>query len=355
MSTNYRNKIGVVTVILLSILSYWFFKHNTSGTMKKELFDFQVEDTIAITKIYMINSNGKELTLTKTGQGNWNVNGKFKARNDAINNLLVCIKDMQVRQPVAKSAIESVSKQLATTATKVEIYKQEKLEKVYYVGGDTQDGLGTFMLLSDCQTGENSITPFIMFIPGFNGFLSIRYFMDEELWRERSVFAFLPDNISSISVKYTHFPDTSFTINLENSNSISVLNNKGKTIENLDTLKTKRYITYYSNIQYESLANNIRPTLRDSIIALGPVHVIELKDKTGKTHILKTYSKPALEYKVDPVTGKPDAEDYERMYAEINDGKDLALIQYFVFGKLFVSSSWFIKSNHTKPKIGVKK
>jgi hypothetical protein len=67
-------------------------------------------------------------------------------------------------------------------------------------------------------------------------------------------------------------------------------------------------------------------------------------------HIVKTYAKPADPDKLDPVTGKPDPEDLERMFALINDDKDMALIQYYVFGKLFVSPAWFAKTSSRSVK-----
>ncbi len=350
MGSNKKIRIAALSVLLLSGIAFWVMTRDQSGTIRKELFDFAVSDTGSITKIYMVNTGGNQLTLEKNDAGVWMVNNKFKARGDAMKNLLECMKDMQVRAPVAKSAVENVSKQLATSSTKVEIYQNDKLAKMYYVGSDTQDGLGTFMLLTDPETGENSTLPFIMFIPGFNGFLSIRYFMDEDLWRDRTVFAFYPDQIESVKVDYTNLPDSSFTISLTNSNSISLANSKGDPISNFDTAKVKQYLNYYANIQYESLKNDLRQSFKDSVLANGAVHVITLKDRSGKAHVVKTFSKPADPGKLDPVTGKPLTEDMERMFALFNEDKDLALIQYYVFGKLFPSPAYFKKIGPAKQK-----
>lgn len=351
-----KNKIVLLLFIVIASVALWLYLHNSESSIRKELYDFAVEDTGAVTKIYMVNADGKQVTLEKVKQGEWKVNNKFKVRNDAIKNLLTCMRDLVVRNPVAKSAIESVSKDLATSATKAEIYQGEKLVKMYYVGGDTQDGLGTFMLLSDPETGENSTLPFVMYIQGFNGFLSIRYFLDEDLWRDRSIFAFYPDQISSISVEYPHLPDSSFTISLANSNAISIADSKGVNISDLDTLNAKRYLTYYSNIQYEVLKNNLRPSQKDSLLAQGPVHIIRLKDRQGKTHTVKTFSKPN-DYPSAETDTVPVAitEDKERMYALINDGKDLAVIQYYIFGKLFQGVSYFKKPRAAKEMGPVKK
>lgn len=343
MYSSKKIRIIALSVLLLSGISFWIFTRNQSGTIRKELYDFAVEDTASITKIYLVNTAGKQLTLEKKGIGQWIVNGKYKARNDAAKHLLICIKELQVRNPIAKSAIENISKQLATSSTKVEIYQNDKLIKSYYVGSDTQDGLSTIMLLTDVETGENSSMPFSMYVPGFNGFLSIRYFIDEDSWRERTVFAFLPDQISSVSVQYTHLPDSSFALSLTTSNTISLADHKGNNIPDFDTLKAKQYLNYYSNIQYEALRNDLRSTLKDSVLSNPPVHIITLKDRSGKTYTVKTFTKPAAPNQTDEVTGQPLTQDMERMFALINDEKDMVLIQYYVFGKLLPGLSYFKK------------
>ena len=339
-----KNKIAIFLFVLVASLAVWLYLHNSKGTIRKELYDFAVEDTSSINKIYMVNMAGKEVTLEKTKPGYWEVNKKFKARADAIKNLLVTIKDMRVRQPVAKSALENISKQLAARSLKVEIYQNDKLVKMYYVGDDTQDGLGTFMLLSDPETAENSTIPFVMSIPGFNGFLSVRYFADAEEWREKTIFSFYPDQIESVSVKFVRSPDSSFTFSLSEKTQISLADNKGNNIADYDTLKAKRYLMYFSNIQYEHLSNDMRKSLQDSIFAKAPIHIIELKDREGKVHAMKTFSKPSDNPdQVDAATGKTYAEDTERMYALINNDKDIAVIQYFALGKLFHTLSYFKK------------
>lgn len=344
-----KNKIAVLLFIVVASFSLWLYLHKNKSTLRKELYEFAVDDTSAINKIYMVNMAGKQVTLEKIKSGNWQVNGKFKVRNDAIQNLLVTIKEMRVRQPVAKSALENVSKDLASSSTKVEIYQKDKLVRMYYVGGDTQDGLGTFMLLNDLETGNNSSLPFVMSIPGFNGFLSVRYFLDEEMWRDKTIYGFYPDQISSVSLKNVRFPDSSFTLSLLDINKISLADGKGINRGDFDTLKAKRYLTYFSNLQYESLKNDLRKSFIDSVISKGPVHIIELKDREGKIHSMKTFAKPADDpNKTDEVTGKHITEDVERMYAFINNDKDIATIQYFAFGKMFHGIDYF-KKNSSAP------
>lgn len=349
-----RIRYTVIAVILLTAISYWIIRNNQSGSIRRELYEFGIDDTSKVTRIYMINTGGQEVTLDRMRAGEWKVNDKFRARNDAINNLLVCIRNLEVRQPVARSAVENVSKDLATSSTKVEIYEGKELVRVYYVGADTQDGLGTFMLLSDPKTGENSTLPFVMFIPGFNGFLSVRYFIDEDSWRDRAVFRLLPDEIESITLDYPFAQDSGFTLHLAKDYSIKVNDSRGREILPLDTMKARRYVTYYSNIHYESLQNDRRQTYKDSILGQGPAHIIMVKDRSGKIHTVKTFVKPHDDpNRIDEVTGQPIKEDKERMFALVNEEKDLALIQFYVFGKLMVSPNYFkaVSAGSVKPAV----
>ena len=60
--------------------------------------------------------------------------------------------------------------------------------KTYYVGGESKDMIGSYMLL------ENSNRAFVVYIPGFNGFLAPRFTIDgtkvsSDLWRDRTIFS----------------------------------------------------------------------------------------------------------------------------------------------------------------------
>jgi hypothetical protein len=147
-----------------------------------------------------------------------------------------------------------------------------------------------------------------------------------------------------VSLKNIHFPDSSFTISLSGTNTVSLADSKGNNIADFDTLKAKRYLTYFSNLQYEALKNDMRKSLRDSVIGRGPLHILELKDREGKIHSMKTFAKPSDDpNQTDAVTGKHVTEDIERLYALFNEDKEMATIQYFAFGKMFHGVDYFKK------------
>src|SRR3972149_10537431 len=170
-----KNRLTIIITIALAIIAAYLLYTSKKGTIRQELKDFAVEDTSAITKIFMVDMRNNQVTLQKEKPGNWAVNGKYRARNDLIDVLLKTMKNLQVKSPVARAAHDNMVKQLATGAVKVEIYQNNNTNpgKVYYVGGATQDKYGTYMLL------ENSSEPFIMSLPYFSGYLTTRYNTDE--------------------------------------------------------------------------------------------------------------------------------------------------------------------------------
>lgn len=348
-----KNKIIIIFFIVAVAVSVWLYLQNSSGTIRSKYYDFAIDDTSSISQINLSGAGKKQIILEKTESGKWMVNTQFAARADAVKNLLTCIKEMRVKNPVAKDLVEAVEKRVESADTKVEIFKGDKRVRLYYVDADDSDGVGTTMLLCNPRNGEKYPFPFVMYIPGFNGFLSVRYMPDADFWKERTVFAFYPDQISSISVKYPHMPDSSFMVSINGSNKISVTDNKGRVISGLDTATAKRYIMYYINIQYETLKNDLPKAAKDSAMIKGPVQVIELKDREGKIYSVKTF--PKLDDNSRSLTtmvAEKQREDINRMYALINNDKDFAVIQFYIFGKLFQTPSYFIKEKiATSPSV----
>lgn len=187
--------ITLFTLIILIIIAIWV-KNNKgkSSTLNEEARKFKVEDTASITKIILSDKKGNSVTLERTKQA-WKVNNTYQARPDAIQTLLYTIKMVDVKYPVPKSMKAGVLRTMAGFATQVKIYSGNQLIKQYYVGHNTQDYEGTFMLLTNIDEDKNYDEPFICHIPGFQGFLTVRYFTNPEEWRSKLVINVTPPEI----------------------------------------------------------------------------------------------------------------------------------------------------------------
>ncbi|GAB4145245.1 MAG: hypothetical protein Fur0041_19920 [Bacteroidia bacterium] len=338
-----RNLLAVLIVVILGGVTLWIVLRDSSTTLNKELKDFAIKDTASITKIFLVDKRLKQVTLTREAGNNWMVNGKFKARPDAIKTLLVTMHDLSVREPVSRKAKENIIKQLASGGTKVEAYAGDQLVKLYYVGGETMDMMGTYMLMADAETGKNSSEPFIMEIKGFNGYLTTRYFTSEDEWRDRTCFEYYVPNIRSIKIEHKTSPENSFIVTQSpGGKSFNLQTLQGQPLP-FDTVAVKQFISYFNKINFENFETTLKPATKDSILKSAPVHVIEIMDESGKKNTVKMFLKKNDGRAPEDSTAEaPKPYDPDRMYALVNDGKDFVIVQFYVFGKLLQTPAYFI-------------
>lgn len=168
-----KNKFLIGVFVLVAVIALYAIFTKKSSTIVGDLRDFAVSDTASINKLFLVDREGNKSLLTRVSPGKWMVNNKYNARQESINNLLNTIKSLEVKSPVGKNLYNNVMKLMASKSVKIEIYQKGEPVKTYYVGHPTMDNLGTFMYI------EKSTVPYIMHIPGFNGFLSTRYLTKE--------------------------------------------------------------------------------------------------------------------------------------------------------------------------------
>ncbi|MCB0396757.1 MAG: DUF4340 domain-containing protein [Flavobacteriales bacterium] len=336
-----KNLIFLGILALLVVIIAYVFMTRQSGTIKQELKDFAIEDTASITRIFMADKENRSVDLKRNAMGQWVVNGEFDAREDAIQNLLETIRNVRVKAPVGKAALDNVIKRMAAQAVKIEIYIDGEKSKVYHVGYETPDQLGTYMLL------ENSSRPFVMHIPGFDGYLSTRYFTKAEDWRERTIFNIEPREIANIKVEYPQQPGGSFQLTRDPATNQFTLTALATGMDldpaSLDMELLQQYFFHFRKVNYEALANQLDKSFRDSVAGSVPMAIISVQNLEGQTVSIRTFPKPSPSERRDEA-GNLIPYDVDRMYAVINDGKDFVVIQYYVFDKIMLPLSEFIAS-----------
>lgn len=335
-----RNKVVVLIVLVLLVVAGTLILNNESGTLNKEVGDFAIDDTASVSKIYMADMRGNEVLFREVKPGHWTLNDSLKARPEGMVLLLNTMSKLAVKAPVSKSTHNTIVKTLATTSVKVEIYQMvyrinlfntiklfphEKLTKVYYVGNATPDNMGTFMLM------EGSDTPFVVYLPGFKGYVSARFTAYTSDWRDHTIFAKKPSQIRSINVEFPQEPVESFIIEKSGDYDVKLKQlSTGQVYNGFDTTRVMDFINAYRNIRFESSFQNIDPLHKDSITSQVPVNIIELTDVSGQTQRVVTYRRANLAQASD-LDGNLFPYDVDRLYAAINDEKELLIVQYFVF------------------------
>jgi hypothetical protein len=217
----------------------------------------------------------------------------------------------------------------------VEVYKGRKLIKTIYVGGPTMDQMGTFMML------EGSSVPFVVHVPGFVGYLTTRFFVEEETWKSTALFKYDFNDIASVTVDNTGRPDQSFTIRNPGNKTFTVESKSGLPAPGvLDTVAARFYLSQFERVNFEFHAEGFPQLRKDSLLAATPYRILTLEDRTGAQRVVRTWKRYA-NGKVD-VDGNVLVWDDERLWANL-DGREWVVIQYYVFDGLFRNFSDFFR------------
>lgn len=345
-----KNKSSLLVIAALSVLcavSFYLYKNKTSGsTLDKEARDFAIKDTASITKIFLADKEGRKITLERKNNG-WIVNEKYPCRPDAISLLLYTMYMVDVKSPVSKNAKQGVIKLMAGKSVKVEVYSGSDLIKQYYVGHENQLNDGTYMILTDLSSGQNYEEPFLTHIPGFNGFLSTRYFTDESDWRSHLVLNYIPPQLKTIKVEHLENPDSSFVIDVIDTKTFTLKKTNGSPLA-FDEVKMKQYLAYFQNVSVEKILTKFNKKLSDSLRNAIPYLSLSITDTKNETKVFNFLHKNST-YELNQKYGIDYKYDPDRFFMKYEGDKEVALVQFYVFGKILPTYEYFL------PKTTVKK
>lgn len=328
-----KKTILLLSAIALAVALFFILNKDNTQTLNSNEKDFGFKTTDKIDKIFITNIQSKEFVImTKVGKTDWRLNDKYEASIPQIEALFETMRKVQVKKPVGKDDVDRVIKQMVIRGTKVEFYEEGKISKVFYVGGNTPDDLGTYFYM------ENAKEPYVCHVPGFNGFLSGNFFTSLEAWRSKVIFKTAEENIASIDVKWIDQANASFQIDNKGSEPIIINNNrKYQNHAEINLNKLKSYLKCWEFLCYEGFPIDLDAHKIDSIAHSKPMVIISLTDKNGKTKTMTVHRKglKADSYQQTDDEGNPMAFEMENYYAFIDDNKtEIVQIQDFVFGKV---------------------
>lgn len=294
----------------------------------------------SVDEIYLFDQDGKKVHLKKEGS-NWRLNDSYTARPDAIAQLLETMEYVKFRNPVAEKAHDNMVKNLISRHIKVEVFSKGENIMSYLVGTQTQDGAGTFYLKEDTETGDKAERMVVCELPGFNGYLTPRYIIQESLWRNRSVFQYGNGEISKLTVNYPANLKESFSIEIKDG-AVKLFDHEGKEESNVNDLAVKEYLLNYKQVNFEAIATKDMSVEIDSLLSTDPYFSITVTNSEGKENRLDSYRRKPLKEELD-INGNPLQFDTDRLFALQNDKKELLVIQYFVFDALTILKTSFLQ------------
>lgn len=303
-------------------------KNATKTTTDKPEMDFAIKNTDEIGKIFIADRKLHTATLVRKDD-HWVYNNTWKAREDAMKNLLQAIARITVHHTTPLAAEKNMVNSLAADGLKVEIYdrKGEKM-KCYYIGGVTNDERGTYAII------EGYETPYVVHIPGFIGQIRIRYMLGDEDWRDRSVFAEQPDKINSISVEYPSRRSDSFVLQKTAKGDYEASPFFSTTAKKTGPMRkgfAEAYLVQFERLLAEAFENS-NPG-RDSISSLVPFAILTMKSE-GKPEEKVRFWPVAIN--IAPDTRQASVERY---YVE--KGGDFMLVHHLPFSGVFKSYNFF--------------
>lgn len=290
----------------------------------KTLRNFEVRDTASVTKIFMVDKNNRTIELNRH-KHEWTVNNTYPVRHDAIKLLLETIRTMRVKSPVAISAREEILRRMAGKSIKVEIYQGNKLFKTIYVGGVTQDNLGSYMLL------EGSDTPFVIEIPGFRGYLSGRFSTDIKNWRTNVLIGIAPDRIKQVMFDYTNNKKANFTIKQQVPGQYELYDVNNNRATSFDSLTVKGLLEQFEIAHFSSFVDLLGESVKDSVRQTIPAFTISLTTLDNNINNFYFYEIPQLPEDTD----RFEKQIYPQSMWVFNNQNEWMIIQTYTYLLMF--------------------
>ena len=321
----------LIALSLLFIAAFFFFFNDSSGNLNLRSTHFSVDNTDRISEI-KIADNTKPLLLSKENN-QWKVNKKFWVKEQSLGMFLHALNRIEIHYPVSKLEKSQVSSLLKKDGILVEIKKSRINTIRFYVSKPSMSQDKTFMMMA------NSSEPYVVKIPGFKGQISQLFISDENFWRDKIVFDYLPQNISTITVEYPKSQDKSFRIKNFNDGSFALINGNNVPETDFNVEKVARYFTYFQKIQFEDVISDWPTEKVNSVLDNSPSVQITVENIQGVKTEIKIYPK-TLEAGVDEFGDKTEF-DLNRAYAMLNNNKELLLIQFYTFDPLLKEIDYF--------------
>lgn len=338
-----KKTLILLSALILVLAAFFLLRRNTGNTLNTDERQFEFASTDKIDKIFLSNKFTREyILLKKTGKTEWSVNDSFKASVYQLDILFEGLRKIRVKRPVSKHEIEHVKKNIALSGTKVEIYENGSLSKVFYVGGNTSDEMGTYFLMEDAKE------PYVCHIPGFNGYLNARFYTKKEAWRSKNIFKLKDDEIRQVQLNWYENPGESFSIENTGKEPVLSMGNSGKPLQNntqanLNSIRS--YLKLWENLSFEGFPIDLDARAIDSIAKTTPILNIRVLDKYNTITELSIHKKGIKRdsnIQFDE-SGNPLKYDIETFYAFINgNNMEVVQIQDYIFGKVMKKGSDFL-------------
>lgn len=315
-------------IILTGITgAMWWFDSDGGNILADDQTDFSISDTSLVDKIF-IADNYSQVTLERVpGERLWSVNGgEMKANKASIDLLLKTFSRIEVKGAVPEKQRETVIRNLAGSAKKVEIYTGgDKPEKTWYVGTSTSNHTGTFMLL-ETEEGGRASEPFITHLGGGKGYLTTRFFTDLDEWRYTGIFEYPNRTLQAIEFTDYEHPYNSYKLVADTLGGLKLFSTTGAEVAYRDTISVQNQFLRYKKVYFESWNSRLTEAGQDSLRNTPAKFSIKCTDVDGVSKGVDVYER-----------------DEEYLYGIATNENKIVLLQKFHFDPLLTGIQPMLK------------
>lgn len=271
--------IGLLLVLLLAIgVVIWGSRIAARRAEEEKRFSFP--DTGAIVEIHLIEKHGdtvfRQIALHRTKAG-WLIGDTLEAFIQPVQTLLKTLAGQTPRAPVAQPAIRNVLSFLRERRIEVVLRFQDGREERFFVGGPTPDQMATYML----RPGSDQ--PYEVFLPGFEGYLTSRYYPDLGAWQPNQIFSARAADLQAVQIDYHGDPERSWRLE----RSYPGGNWRLASGESPDSFSVAEYFMAFEGPFYADELSSA-----DSLIDLLPLAEVQLFTWSGKKYHWSVYPHP---------------------------------------------------------------
>ncbi len=318
-----KTLLYLLLLSVLGTLAWLFLFRESDGVFNSAEAGFTIKDTASISRIFL-SDKSESVTLTRTDSG-WRVNGKYPVLPNALKVLMEALQHQHAISPVPQAAHNNVVRALSASSIKAEFYAADGSKiRSFFVGNEANGFDNTYMLM------EGAKRPYIVGMPGFEGFLTPRYTPKLYDWRDRTVFNVPAENIRRVAITYPAVPENSFAITV-----------KGKDLEitpsmpgiSADPKRLRDYLAFFQKINAEGFVNGNMDI--DTLLRVAPLYATIRITTDKRTHLAELYWMAATQ-RTSFANAKMFDErlyDAERKYAVL-DRQDTVVVQALMMGKI---------------------
>lgn len=335
--------LWLILLGFLVILGTYFWSKSGFSTFESKSSAFSIADTGILDKVEITGPYGRSVVLERwPDTEKWTVDKRFIARPDAIETLLETLRKMRINFPAAKAARENVLKKMKKSPRIVKLYSKGENIKTIIMGGSPQGATkGTYMKL------EGADDLFVVHIPGFEGFMESRFFVDAQDWRTRIAINTPKAEIKRLRVSYPNDAKSSFEISAVDGKWDLQPYGHESNVElpevEFSQSRINSYLSEFAKLPVEAYENYY--PRRDSLRKTPPSTVIEMESMDGKESKLTIFPMPLTERSKtqEDREGNKMRYDMDRYFMEFNEGRDWAIIQHRMYAPVLRTYQDFIK------------